>query len=155
MDCGTKPSPWQKASAIDRPIAPQTIDAARFPVHKGLIVKAQIYQILHVVSMVLLTAFTIRAIANPVPETKKKTMIVTGILSLLMLVGGFGLLAVLKYGFYPWILVKIVCWLVLSAMAGMAFRQPSKASLWNTVTITAVILAVVAVYLQFGSPSVE
>ena len=51
--------------------------------------KLQIYQVLHVVSMVLLTAFIFQSFANPDPKNKKRTGMITGILALTMLVGRF------------------------------------------------------------------
>jgi len=110
--------------------------------------KLQIYQIMHVASMVVLTAFTFMAFANPDPQGKKKTMMITGICSLLMLIGGFGMLSVLKYGFPAWVFIKIVCWLGVSGMAGMAYRKPEKAATWQIMTLAFLIVAVLTVYLK-------
>ena len=60
--------------------------------------KLAIYQLMHVGSMVALTAFIFMAFANPDPKGKKRTMMITGILSLLMFIGGFGMISVLKLG---------------------------------------------------------
>ena len=108
--------------------------------------KIQIYQILHVVSMVFLTAFVFQAFANPDPKNKKKTLMITGILSVLMLVGGFGLLAVMKIGFTWWITIKLVCWLGLAGMAGMAYKKPEKICLFKAITIILVVIAIAMVY---------
>lgn len=110
--------------------------------------KLSIYQILHVGSMVLLTAFTFMAFANPDPKGRKKTMMITGILSLLMLIGGFGLLAVMKYGFPVWVWLKVLCWLGLSGMAGMAYRKPESVGTWKIITIVLVLVAIATVYLK-------
>lgn len=110
--------------------------------------KVPIYQLLHVASMVLLTAIIFQAFANPDPARRKKTLMVTGILSLIMLIGGFGLLAVLKIGFPVWILVKIVCWIGLSAMAGLAFRMPNKIPALKGVTIALVLVGIIMVYFR-------
>ena len=110
--------------------------------------KVQIYQMLHVGSMVLLTGFVFAALANPVPERRKKTLILTGILALTMLVGGFGLLAVLKIGWPLWIIVKLVCWFGLAAMAGIAYRKPDKAPALTGVTILLVLTAIAMVYFR-------
>jgi hypothetical protein len=110
--------------------------------------KLQIYQILHVASMVVLTAFTFMAFANPDPKGKKKTMMITGIMSLLMLIGGFGMLAVLKYGFPAWVLLKIVCWLGVSGMAGMAYRKPEKMGTWKFMSLAFLLVAILTVYLK-------
>ncbi len=113
--------------------------------------KTQIYQVVHIVSMILLTAFIFQAFANPDPKNKKRTMMITGILSLLMLIGGFGLLAVMKLGFPIWIIVKVVCWLGLSAMAGFAYRKPDKIPALTGVTIILILVAVSTVYFRHGA----
>ena len=110
--------------------------------------KLSIYQILHVGSMVLLTAWVFMAFANPDPKGRKKTMIITGILSLLMLIAGFGMVSVLKTGLPAWIWIKAVCWLVLSGMAGMAYRKPEASSTWKVITMATVIIAIATVYLR-------
>ncbi|MGY8652811.1 MAG: hypothetical protein ACKVJX_04245, partial [Verrucomicrobiia bacterium] len=63
--------------------------------------KVQIYQVMHVLSMVLMSGFIFQAFANPDPKNKKRTMMIVGILSVLMLTGGMGLVALTKAGF-PW-----------------------------------------------------
>ncbi len=113
--------------------------------------KLQIYQIMHVVSMVLLTGFVFSAFANPDPKGKKRTMMITGILSLLMLTGGFGMLAVMKYGWPLWVFVKLICWIALSGMAGMAYRKPESMLTWKAITIASVLIAIATVYLKTTS----
>ena len=110
--------------------------------------KVPIYQLLHIGSMVLLTAFVFQAFANPDPAKRKKTMMLTGILSLTMLIGGFGLLAVLKIGFPAWIFVKMVCWFGLACMGGLAYRMPDKIPVFKAVTIGLILLAIVMVYFR-------
>jgi hypothetical protein len=110
---------------------------------------AEIYYVMHVLSLVLLTGFTFQVFAKP--ENRKRTMIVTGVLSLTMLIGGFGLLARLGHGFPPWIVVKIVCWLGLAAMAGMAFRKPGSIGPLKLLTIVLITIAVWAVYFRPGA----
>ena len=109
--------------------------------------KVQIYQILHVVSMVFLTAFIFQSFANPDPKNRKKTLMITGILAVLMLIGGFGLLTVMKIGFPVWIIVKLVCWLGLASMGGMAYRNPEKIPLFTAITIVLVVIAISTVYI--------
>jgi hypothetical protein len=105
------------------------------------------YHILHVISVLVLTGFTFYAFAAP-PETRKRVMMITGIASLLALVGGFGLLAKLKFGWPGWVLVKVVCWLALSALAGFGYRKRESAGALMMVATLAVIVAVVMVYLK-------
>ena len=84
--------------------------------------KIQIYQVLHVASMVLMTAFLFQAFANPDPKNKKKSGMLIGVLALLMLIGGFGLVSTLHVGFPWWVAVKLVCWFGLVAISGLGYR---------------------------------
>jgi uncharacterized membrane protein SirB2 len=107
------------------------------------------YKILHVFSLLVLTAWTFAAFAHPAPETRKQALIVTGIASLLMLISGFGLLAKLYAGHFPaWVIVKLVCWLVFSALAGVAYRRPHLRSTLALVGFSALLVALVMVYAR-------
>lgn len=110
--------------------------------------KLQIYQVLHVASMVLLTAFLFQAFANPDPKNRKKTLMITGIFGTLMLIGGFGMLAVMKLGFPVWIIVKLVCGLGLASISGMAYRKPERIPLLTIVAITLILTAIITVYFR-------
>lgn len=103
------------------------------------------YYILHVGALIVLAGYTFYAFAAPA-STRKTVMIITGVASLLAAVGGFGLQAKLGYGFPVWMIVKIVCWLGLSALAGMAYRKRDKAGLLMAVAIALVLVALVMVY---------
>ena len=115
--------------------------------------KLQIYQIMHVLSMVLLVAYTFGALASPVPKNKRQTMIATGILTFTMLVGGFGLLAVMKYGWPLWVFVKLACWVGLAAIPALAFKKPGLAPIFRLLATVLIIIAIVAVYTKFGGPA--
>lgn len=106
------------------------------------------YHVLHVVSVLVLTGYTFYAFAAP-PETRKKVMIITGVASLLALVGGFGLQAKLAVGWPGWFVVKLVCWLGLSALAGIGYRRRGAA---GTLALVAVILTFVAVLMVYTRP---
>lgn len=108
--------------------------------------KLHIYQVLHVASMVLMTGFLFQAFANPDPKNKKKSSILIGILGLLMLVGGFGLVAVQQVGFPWWVIVKLVCWLGLVAMSGLACRKPERIPILTGAAIALILAAITAVY---------
>lgn len=110
-----------------------------------------VYYIVHVFSLLVLTGYTFYAFAAPA-EARKKVLMITGIASLLALVGGFGLLAKLHGNqFAPWVIAKLVCWLGLSALAGMGFRKRDKAATFMAVGLALVFVAVVAVYTRFGA----
>ncbi|MDA1272677.1 MAG: hypothetical protein O2960_01305 [Verrucomicrobia bacterium] len=110
--------------------------------------KLQIYQVLHVASMVLLTAFIFQTFANPDPKNRRKTGMITGILALLMLIGGFGLVATMKVGFPWWVIVKLVCWLGLASISGMAYRKPQRIPLLTIVAIALILIAIITVYFR-------
>ena len=106
------------------------------------------YQILHVLSVLVLIGYTFYAFAAG-PETRKRVMIITGVASLLALVGGFGLQAKLAVGWPGWFVVKIVCWLGLSALAGIGYRRRGAA---GALAIIAMALAFVAVVMVYTKP---
>lgn len=107
-----------------------------------------IYSVLHVIAGFVLVAFTFSAFANPRPERRGFVMMITGVASLVMVVAGFGLQAKLHLGFPGWLIAKIVCWLALSAMAGIAFRRPGLASIFSLVATALVAAAVFCVYMR-------
>lgn len=108
------------------------------------------YHILHLLALIVLTAQTFMAFANPLPENKKRTMIITGIASLLIFVSGFGMLTVLKIPFSTgWVLVKLVCWFFLSGLAGIAYR---KAHLRGALSVVALSLVTVALFMVYLRP---
>ena len=107
------------------------------------------YHILHLFSLFVLTAHTFMAFANPQPENKKKTLIITGIAGLLVLISGFGLLAKLYPGTFPgWVIVKFVAWLGLVAFSGVVFRRPHLRDKLSLAALTAILISIVMVYLK-------
>jgi len=106
-----------------------------------------VYPILHVSSLLVLFGYTFYAFAAPA-ESRKRVLMITGIASLIMLVSGFGLLSKLHLGFPGWVIVKLVCWLGLSAVGGMAFKRREQAGAIMTVVLALAITAVVMVYLK-------
>ncbi len=110
--------------------------------------KLAFYQVLHVASMVLLTAFLFQAFANPDPKNRKKTMMATGIFATLMLIGGFGLVATMEVGFPAWVILKLVCWFGLVSISGMAYRKPERIPVLTVVAIGLILTAIVTVYFR-------
>ena len=47
-----------------------------------------------------------------------------------------------------WVLIKMVCWLGLSAVAGMAFRKPESVGGLRIVTMALIVVALVMVYVR-------
>ncbi len=103
--------------------------------------------ILHVFGAILLIAFTFLAFAAPA-TSRKAVMIWTGIANLLILLTGIRMWQGI-YGFSGgWVIVKVIVWLGLAAIAGIAYRRPEKARglMWATLILSAI--AVVMVYAQ-------
>jgi hypothetical protein len=47
-----------------------------------------------------------------------------------------------------WVVVKIVCWLGLSALAGIAYRRRAQAGLWLKLAVVLAATAVAMVYVK-------
>ena len=108
------------------------------------------YLLLHILALIVLTAHSFMAFANPAPENKRRTMIITGIAALLMLVSGFGMLAIEHVSYAAgWVLVKLFCWLGLAALAGVVYRKPH---LRDLLSLTALVLIAVAVFMVVFKP---
>ena len=107
------------------------------------------YYILHVAGAFLLTAYTYKAFAAPDPARRRAILIITGLSSLAVLVGGFGLLARLDLKLIGWPLIKLVCWLALSGMAGVAYRRPEKT---GTLSLAATVVILIAIYTVYAKP---
>jgi uncharacterized membrane protein SirB2 len=107
------------------------------------------YYLLHVLSLIVLTAQTFMAFANPVPENRKRTMMITGIAALLMFVSGFALASIQKIPLSSgWLIVKMVCWLGLSGLAGIAYRRPHVRGVLSKVALALVAIALFMVYFR-------
>ena len=108
------------------------------------------YQLLHIFSLLVLTAHTFMAFGNPDPANRKRTLMVTGIAALLMYVSGFGMLTIQKIPFATgWVLVKFVCWLGLASLGGIVYR---KAHLRGALSLAALLLLLVAVVMVYLRP---
>jgi hypothetical protein len=107
------------------------------------------YYILHVFALIVLTAHTFMALANPAPENRKRTLMIAGSASLLMLVAGFGLWAkVHAMQMHGWIIVKVVCWFGFTGLAGLAYRKAHLRGLLSFIGLSLLLVALVMVYLK-------
>ena len=108
------------------------------------------YQLLHILSLLVLVAHTFMALAQPAPENRRRTMIITGCAALLMLISGFGMLALNKIPYLTgWVIVKLFCLIGLSAIAGIVYRR---AELRGLLSLVALLLAGVAVFMVYFRP---
>jgi hypothetical protein len=102
----------------------------------------------HVAAAFVLLAYTFYAFAAP-PETRRRVLIWAGGASLVMLLTGLRMWQGI-YGFAPagWLVVKIGCWLGLSALAGISFRKRHLAGAFAWLAIGLVVTALVMVYVK-------
>ncbi len=116
------------------------------------------YAILHVATILLLTGVVFAVFGGAPAGRRKQIMMAAGILSLLALVGGFGL-AAKKNGLpnplqWPaWLWIKVLCWFWLSGVAGIAYRRREQTPRWIALTAFALILALIMAFLKpaFGA----
>ena len=103
----------------------------------------------HVTGVLVLLGYTFFAFAGA-PETRKRVLMIAGIASLLVLLTGIrmwqGLLGFQALG---WVVVKLLCWLGLSALGGVAYRKRDQA---NALMVVALVLAVAAVTMVYVRP---
>jgi hypothetical protein len=105
------------------------------------------YLVIHLSSIIVLLGYTFYAFAAPA-QTRKRVLMITGVASLLVLVTGFGMLHRLHLGFPGWAIVKAVCWLGLSMIAGIAYRRRAQADAYMIIAFVLAIIAVVMVYVR-------
>lgn len=108
----------------------------------------QTLYILHIFSLFVLAGGTFYACAAPA-ETRKRTMSMTGVAALLMLVTGIGMMHRNHLPWTGWVFVKIACWLGLAAIGGIAYRRRGIAGILQ---IVAMVLALVAVFMVYTKP---
>lgn len=103
---------------------------------------------LHVASIIAVIAYTFYAFAAP-PETRKKVLIGTGIATLLVLLTGIRMWqGMFGFAMMGWIVVKVLCWLGISGLTGVAYRRRDKAALLMTIVLVLAVVAVVMVYFK-------
>lgn len=116
--------------------------------------KLILYKTLHLGGIMLLFlslgAAIIRAVAGDAAiQCKRFIAICHGLALVIILVAGFGLLAVMKYGFPTWIVIKLVLWVMFGGLIAIANRRPKQAQFTWWV---AVGLGVVAVLVALMKP---
>ena len=105
----------------------------------------QLFSVLHVTSVILLSGVTFAAFAAPQSENRRSCLMMSGVLSLVVFLTGFGTMGMMGLGFPGWAIVKVVCWLVLSGLTGMAFRMTGQIRMLATVAVVAIVIAVAMV----------
>jgi hypothetical protein len=103
--------------------------------------------IVHVASALLLIGCTFYAFAGA-PGTRKRILTWSGVASLLVLATGIRMWQGV-YGFHGiWPIVKLVCWLGISAIAGLAYRKRDRVALLLVITLALAVTALVMVYVK-------
>jgi hypothetical protein len=104
--------------------------------------------IIHVASALMLVGFTFFAFAAD-PSRRKMTLMWSGIASLLVLLTGFRMWqGTFAFAVAGWIFVKIACWLIISALAGIGFRRRGSAGALIIVTLVAGATAIAMAYAK-------
>ncbi|MEO7521698.1 MAG: hypothetical protein ABIW79_07775 [Gemmatimonas sp.] len=118
------------------------------------------YEILHILGIAMLfvaiggvSVHAANGGTTGTSATRSLVGSVHGIGSLLILVGGFGMLARIGFqhdsGFPPWLIGKIAIWLVLSVIVLLPYRRPALA---RPFLLLLPLLAAAAAYLALYKP---
>ena len=108
----------------------------------------QLYQILHLFSVIMLAGITFAALAAPRPENRRFLLMWSGVVALVALVSGFGLLGLGGFGFPGWVVVKLASWIALATLVSIAFRRPLQGPILTVIAVLAVLLAVGMVVMK-------
>ena len=109
----------------------------------------ELYNILHIIGAIV-TLMALGAAAAGAAESFKKVITIQhGVGLLLLLVGGFGMLARLEVGFPPWVWVKLALWLGLGALLMQIRLRPQHAkAMW----FASILVAATAVFFAIYKP---
>ena len=113
---------------------------------------ANFYSLLHITGILMvfigygsLIGLALSKAENP--GVKKLGAITSGIGLTLLLVAGFGLIAKLGYSYTsPWIIVKMIIWLLLGSLVAFINRKPEWAKLLWCISILLGFIAALMVY---------
>ena len=104
--------------------------------------------IVHLSAVLVMLAFTFYGFAAPL-ETRKWVLALTGTAALIVAATGLRMWQGLyDFTILGWIIVKIVCWLGLAGLGGMAYRRREQKGVFMTLLLGLAILAVAMVYAK-------
>ncbi len=116
------------------------------------------YKVLHILGILLLflslggiSLFTINGGHKSSNSWRAKVAITHGIATLLVLIGGFGLLTKLYGTNWPlWVYPKILIWLVFGGILSLAYKSKKIAeALWLVLPILGLLATLLVVYKPF------
>lgn len=111
-------------------------------------VEYNVLHLLHVAALLILGGYTFYAFAAP-QESRKRVLMITGIATLVVLLTGIRMWqAMFTFTISGWIVIKLLCWLVISALSGMAYRRREQAGKLIGLTVVVLVVAVSMVYLK-------
>jgi hypothetical protein len=106
-----------------------------------------ILHIVHVLAVLLLTGATFYAFAGA-PESRKRVLMWSGIMSLLVLLTGVRMWQAVYHFHGGWVWIKLVCWLGLSAIGGIAYRRRGAIGLLYLIMVALLATALAMVYVR-------
>lgn len=114
----------------------------------------QVYKLVHllglIMSMVAVGGLALHGINGGDRDSNRARGLASathGIGMVLLLVGGFGMLAKMGGGFPPWVAGKLVIWLLVGAAMMPLMRKPELGRvMWMAVPILAIVAAALALY---------
>lgn len=117
----------------------------------------EFYKVLHLLGIFLilvpLGGVAMHVMNGGTKESNSRGRAIAGMLHgfglVIVFVAGFGLLAKLEIGFPPWVIVKLVLWLVFGVYTMFLYRKPSHARL---LLLLIPILATLSGYLAIYKP---
>jgi hypothetical protein len=104
--------------------------------------------VLHVFSAIVMVGTVFFAFAGP-PETRKRILMWSGIASIVTLLVGIRLWQGMYQFSGHWPIVKLVCWLGLSALTGIAYRRRNVS---GVLALVALALTATALYMVYFKP---
>ena len=108
----------------------------------------EFYKVMHLVSVFIFLTSTSALLIGKMRN--KMLAITSGVSSLFILIAGMGLVARLHVGFPPWVIAKLVIWLVITGMGHMVakrFPRYAMQAYW-----LAMVLASTAAWLAVYKP---
>lgn len=104
----------------------------------------------HLLFIMGLVAVSVSAIISGQAEQRRAYLKWSGIMSLGVMLTGFALAGRNAIGWPFWLLVKIFCWLAISALCGLAFRNVGTKAKLLAVLSALVLTALIMVYHRPG-----